>query len=144
SSVLESLGFRSDGQVRLGIRRGATSQVVDAPYVVLALPFTLLREVHLDLGLPRVKRKAIAELGYGTNAKLMVGFAHRVWRTAPQSNGSLTTDLPHPPPAPAAPVHGGDEPRPGRILGRAHQLHGRRARRGPGPGNGGGAGRGHG
>ena len=63
--------------------------------VVLALPFTLLREVRLDVELPAVKRKAIAELGYGTNAKLMVGFSERVWRDRPgRSNGSVATDLP--------------------------------------------------
>jgi monoamine oxidase len=50
--------------------------------------------VRLDLELPPVKRKAIAELGYGTNAKLMVGFSDRVWRSAHRSNGSVTTDLP--------------------------------------------------
>jgi monoamine oxidase len=92
-SVLEAVSRRPDGQLRLSLRRGAASRVVDAPYVVLALPFTLLRDVRLDLELPPVKRKAIAELGYGTNAKLMVGFADRVWRKAHGSNGSLTTDL---------------------------------------------------
>ena len=50
---------------------------VAADRVVLALPFTLLRDVRLDVELPPVKRKAIDELGYGTNAKLMVGFSER-------------------------------------------------------------------
>jgi monoamine oxidase len=92
-TVLEAISHRADGQLRLSLRRGSASSVVDAPYVILALPFTLLREVRLDLGLPPAKRKAIMELGYGTNAKLMVGFAERVWRKAHRSNGSVTTDL---------------------------------------------------
>ena len=37
--------------------------------------------MKLDVELPPAKRKAIAGLGYGTNAKLMVGFDERVWRT---------------------------------------------------------------
>lgn len=93
-SALEAVVRRPDGVLRLSLRRGAASRVVDARYVILALPFTLLREVRLDLDLPPVKRKAIAELGYGTNAKLMVGFAERVWRATHRSNGSVTTDLP--------------------------------------------------
>src|SRR6185436_13709219 len=48
--------------------------------VVLTLPFSVLRNIELDtsLKLPDWKRKAIDELGYGTNAKQMVGFQGRV------------------------------------------------------------------
>ena len=82
NSVLEAVGL-GRGRPALAERRGggASSRVVPASHVVLALPFTLLRDVRIDVELPPVKRKAIAELGYGTNAKLMVGFSDRVWRT---------------------------------------------------------------
>lgn len=53
---------------------------VQADFVVLALPFSTLREVDLRVALPAAKRRAIAELGYGTNAKLFLGFRSRVWR----------------------------------------------------------------
>lgn len=98
---LEAVSAKSDGEYRLTFRRGAGTFEVEAERVVLALPFTLLRDVRLDLELPPVKRQAIDELGYGTNAKLMVGFSDRVWRQprgasgrAPGSNGSVLTDLP--------------------------------------------------
>jgi monoamine oxidase len=61
---------------------------------VLAIPFTLLREVRLDMELPAVKKRAIQELGMGTNAKLMVGFSERVWRESHRSNGASMADLP--------------------------------------------------
>jgi monoamine oxidase len=93
TSVLEAIGQAADGRLELTVRRGAASHVVPAAYVVLALPFTLLRDVRIDLELPPAKRKAIAELGYGTNAKLMVGFSDRVWRTRHRTNGSLMSDL---------------------------------------------------
>jgi monoamine oxidase len=38
--------------------------------------------------------KAIQELGYGTNAKLMVGYKSRLWQEA-NSDGSTYTDLPY-------------------------------------------------
>jgi monoamine oxidase len=93
-SVLEAVSRGADGRYRLDVRRGGASRVVAADEVILALPFTLLRGVKLDLDLPAVKRKAIAELGYGTNAKLMVGFSERVWRTVHRANGSVIADLP--------------------------------------------------
>ena len=48
----------------------------DAEHVILAIPFTLLRQVALRLELPPVKRRVINELGYGTNAKLLASTPH--------------------------------------------------------------------
>jgi monoamine oxidase len=64
--------------------------------VVLAIPFTTLREVdlHANLDLPADQRAAIALLGYGTNAKMMVGFESRPWISA-GGNGSAYCDLEH-------------------------------------------------
>ncbi|MBI3272165.1 MAG: FAD-dependent oxidoreductase [Planctomycetes bacterium] len=90
---LEAMRRRSDGAFVCSVLRDRTPVEFFAPRVVLALPFTLLREVRLDLELPPVKRRAIRELGYGTNAKLMVGFTERVWRTRHHSRGSVLTDL---------------------------------------------------
>lgn len=53
---------------------------VKAEVVILALPFSVLRRVDLQLPLPPQKVAAIRELGYGTNAKLLLGFKERVWR----------------------------------------------------------------
>ncbi|MEO7794615.1 MAG: NAD(P)/FAD-dependent oxidoreductase, partial [Thermoanaerobaculia bacterium] len=101
---LEAVAAKSSGDFLLTFRRGGATFEVAAERVVLALPFTLLRDVRLDLSLPAVKRKAIDELKYGTNAKLMVGFSDRLWRSprggeqgvsrGPGSNGSVLTDLP--------------------------------------------------
>ena len=91
---LEALRMRADGRCECTFRRGSTSFTAAAPHVVLAIPFTLLRDVRIDVPLPAAKRRAIDELGYGTNAKLMAGFASRPWRTAGRSNGSVLSDLP--------------------------------------------------
>ncbi|MDR7398477.1 MAG: NAD(P)/FAD-dependent oxidoreductase [Armatimonadota bacterium] len=74
-------------------RRGAGVVEADADFVILTVPFTLLREVELQVDLPPVKRRAIQELGYGTNSKLILGFRERAWRKA-DSSGELFTDLP--------------------------------------------------
>lgn len=91
---LEAVRTASDGGYRLHFSAPGGPHEVAAERVVLTLPFTLLREIELGVELPPVKRRAIDELGYGTNAKLMVGFSERLWRTAGGSNGSVLTDLP--------------------------------------------------
>lgn len=91
---LEAISKAADGSFRCSVRRGQTSETVSAQHVLLAIPFTLLRQVKIDVEMPEVKRRAIQELGYGTNAKLMVGFSERLWRTSGGSNGSLLSDLP--------------------------------------------------
>ena len=66
---------------------------VVADRVVLALPFSVMRE-RVDLtgaGFPEVKRRAIAELGMGRNAKLALQFATRHWRTL-GGNGDSFSD----------------------------------------------------
>jgi monoamine oxidase len=69
--------------------------------VICTLPFTMLREVDgvKTLALSRKKQDAIAQLGYGNNAKVMYGFTERWWRNPSiklpaTSNGSIFTDLP--------------------------------------------------
>lgn len=92
--VLEALRQDADAGYTLGFKRAATAFQVRARRVVLALPFTTLRNVKLDLDLPPAKRRAIAQLRYGTNAKLMIGFNERVWRTRHASSGSTYSNLP--------------------------------------------------
>ncbi|MDI1447554.1 NAD(P)/FAD-dependent oxidoreductase [Polyangium sp. 6x1] len=93
-ATLASLREAADGRYVLTFSRGGSTFEVTADHVVLALPFTKLREVSIEVELPEVKKRAIDELGYGTNAKLMVGFSSRPWRDA-GSNGETFSDLPY-------------------------------------------------
>ncbi|MFL5344585.1 MAG: flavin monoamine oxidase family protein [Hyalangium sp.] len=83
-----------DGRYRLTFDTPGGTREVKVEHAVLALPFTILRQIPLEVPLPEVKRKAIQELGYGTNAKLMVGFSSRPWRGEPyRSEGSTYSDV---------------------------------------------------
>lgn len=68
---------------------GSVDEVADV--VVLAIPFTILREVNVQVEMPDVKQRAIRELGYGANAKVLVGFRSRPWEKRGYS-GSTYTD----------------------------------------------------
>lgn len=68
------------------------ANAVQADIVLLTLPFTLLREVETNVELPKIKRKAINQLSYGDNSKLLLGFNGRKWRTKYNSVGMAYTD----------------------------------------------------
>jgi monoamine oxidase len=59
---------------------GKTEPVI-ADFVVMTLPFTVLRKLDMKLEMPAVKRQCIQKLGYGINAKLMLGMKNHFWRT---------------------------------------------------------------
>ncbi len=89
--ALVRLELRSDGRYLLSFDGAGGAREVVAERVILTLPFTKLREVELvGVPLPDAKRRAIAELGYGTNTKLMVGFTQRPWRGQGSLGGSYT------------------------------------------------------
>ena len=107
--IAEGLATRLPDQLRLGHELQAVRktpggrielsfQTDDGPVtrgfdaVVLALPFSVLRNVDLDdsLDLPPWKRLAIDELRYGTNAKMMVGFDGRPWASLGSNGGSYS------------------------------------------------------
>ncbi len=96
-TVLRSVAGPAEGPYVLmleSIHSGGESFEVQADHVVFALPFTLLRRVDLTaLALSDEKRTIIAELGYGTNAKVMGHFTSRPWWDLHAESGLLTTDL---------------------------------------------------
>ncbi len=106
--VVDELAKRLDGGIRMRHRLTAVTargsgyvltfdsagRSVDYAFdsVVLALPFTMLREVDIRVPLPAVKARAIAELGYGTNAKVLAGFRSRKWKALGYGGNTLTDE----------------------------------------------------
>ena len=77
---LVALARRGDGRYRLTFARDQARSDVVADHVVLALPFTLLRDVDLaQAGFRARKLQAIRELGMGRNTKLQLQFGDRAW-----------------------------------------------------------------
>jgi monoamine oxidase len=83
------------GRYRITLQGKDGTHELDFGHLVFALPFSVLRDVDLSkLALSEDKRAMIADLGYGTNAKIMGAFRARVWSTQHQASGSITSDLP--------------------------------------------------
>jgi monoamine oxidase len=88
---LEAIRSRGDG-FTLTFQTGGRAVDEDADIVVLAIPFTMLRDVKLDVALPDVKKTAIQELGYGANAKVLVGFRSRIWEKQGYSGATYSDE----------------------------------------------------
>jgi monoamine oxidase len=76
-SILTGISNR-DGKYTLSFKE---KEDVQADYVIIAIPFTMLRDVKIDLSdITPEKRNSIQELGYGQNNKLFLGYEGRPWR----------------------------------------------------------------
>jgi len=89
---LTRLSKNAFGKYELYFRGASAPELADA--VVCTIPFSVLRNVTLDasLGLSADKLRAINTLGYGANAKLMIGFNGRPW-VEQGRNGLIYSDL---------------------------------------------------
>lgn len=90
--LTESLAAALPGQIRVNLPLSKIQSqnggfrltfsdglVTEADYVILALPFTALRRVDIQVDLPDTLTRFIREVNPGTNEKLFAGFEQRVW-----------------------------------------------------------------
>jgi monoamine oxidase len=89
---LVALADNNDGTWTVTTKKGNRSSSQVADRVVLALPFSLLRQVDLTrAGFTGPKALAINELPMGTNSKLQLQFTDRHWRSL-GGNGDSYSD----------------------------------------------------
>jgi monoamine oxidase len=78
--ALVALIANADRSITLSFESGGAIKDVTADWVVLALPFSTLRDVDLSKsGLSAEKRTVIHTMGMGTNAKLHLELGHKTW-----------------------------------------------------------------
>jgi len=88
---LVALRKKSDGSYKLVLDVGGSTRETRADIVVLALPFSTLREVDLSKsGLSATKRHVIDTFGMGTNAKIHIELDHETWPALGYSGDTLT------------------------------------------------------
>lgn len=94
SVSLQAVAPGSSGdRLKLTVQVDSATREAEYDHVVLALPFTTLRNADLTkLSLSKSKRRAIAELGYGTHTKLIGAFRGRPWQTLNNKTGACFTD----------------------------------------------------
>ena len=83
----------------LSFSAGGSTKEVEADYVIMTIPYTVLKNVEgidtLD-GITPQKLKCIQELGYGLNGKMFLGLNNRPWRALqPGYQGYIYTESIH-------------------------------------------------
>lgn len=76
-------------EYRLNFQNG---KEIYADFVIMTIPFSVLRDVKMNVDMSPKKEKCIKELSYGTNAKMFVGMNKRSWRDQGFS-GYVLSDL---------------------------------------------------
>jgi monoamine oxidase len=89
---LEAIRSRGEG-FTLTFQAEGKAVDQDADIVILTLPFTMLREVKVQVELPPLKTTAIRDLGYGANAKVLVGFKSRPWEKLGYSGATYSDEM---------------------------------------------------
>jgi monoamine oxidase len=80
----------------LTFEKDKTTKQIDADILILAIPFTMLRQVERKVNLGFEKSRVIEQLGYGRNAKIIFGVRKSGGKTTWQragSNGAMYSDL---------------------------------------------------
>jgi monoamine oxidase len=89
---LTGIAKNGNGTYTLAFRSGSSKSSVTADRVILALPFSVLRNLDFSgAGFNTVKVTGIQQLGYGTNSKLHTQFSTRLWNQQ-GGNGSSFAD----------------------------------------------------
>ncbi len=93
---LSSIAENPDGSFTLGFKTPSSKFEEIADRVILAIPFSILRNLdYSKAGFNLLKTTAIEELAYGTNAKLHLQFKSRLWNESGPwgiSTGSSVAD----------------------------------------------------
>jgi monoamine oxidase len=72
-------------------QKNGTTKTAEADKVLITIPFTILKDVELNIEMPAEKMNCIQNLGYGKNVKLFAGFNNRTWRSQGYA-GAVFTD----------------------------------------------------
>ena len=80
-----------NNQYQLTFSSNGQTVKTKADHIILALPYTILRTVKMDVAMPAEKRKCINEFGYGKSSKFVMGMNSKPWR-AINNQGYTFTD----------------------------------------------------
>jgi monoamine oxidase len=89
---LTKLRKLDSGKYELTFSQQNSEKLVMADFVLMTIPFSILRNISFSVPMPTEKRKCIDEIGYGNSCKFVIGVNQKPWRTA-QDQGYTFTDL---------------------------------------------------
>lgn len=106
NQLIDSLAQVLTGQINLNKRLNALNkqgnkylltftdnQIVEADWVILALPISNLKKIDIQVDLPAQMRRYLEEVNLGNNDKLIAGFNQRIWLQSEGFSQEIWTDL---------------------------------------------------
>lgn len=90
--TLTSISHNLNNKYELVFKNKTVTYNFTADYVILAIPFSVLRNIPLRVKMPPEKLNCINNLGYGNSSKFIMGFNGKAWRLA-NKNGQTYSDL---------------------------------------------------
>ena len=82
----------TNNQYELSFKSNNTTVNIKADFVILALPFSVLRKIKMEVPMPAEKRKCIDEFGYGNSSKYVMGFTNKPWRKQNRQGYTFTNE----------------------------------------------------
>ncbi|TAH02811.1 MAG: FAD-dependent oxidoreductase [Sphingobacteriales bacterium] len=90
--TLTNISQTNTNKFNLFFKNKSVTQHITADYVILAIPFSILRNIPLRVKMPAEKLNCINNLGYGNSSKFIMGFNGKPWRKA-NKDGQTYTNL---------------------------------------------------
>lgn len=81
-----------NNQYQLSFSNNNTVININADYVIMALPYSILRSIKIELVMPEGKRKCIDEFGYGNSSKFIMGMNKKPWRAGSKQGYTFTDE----------------------------------------------------
>jgi monoamine oxidase len=78
------------GRYELVFSQAMEEKIVPADFVLLTIPFSILRNISFTIPMPEAKRKCIDEIGYGNSCKFIMGVNQKTWRKAGRQGYTFT------------------------------------------------------
>jgi len=88
--TLTNISQSNTNKYNLVFKNKASVQHIEADYVILAIPFSILRNIPLRVKMPPEKLNCIYNLGYGNSSKFIMGFNGKPWRKANKTGQTYT------------------------------------------------------
>lgn len=80
----------SENKYALSFQSNNETKIIQADYVLMAIPFSILRNIKMNVQMPAEKRKCIDEIGYGNSCKFIIGLNSKPWRSVGKQGYTFT------------------------------------------------------
>lgn len=87
---LSSVRQQENGEYEMVFSSPEGEKSIKADYILMTIPFSILRNISFTVPMPPEKRNCINELGYGNSCKFIMGVNQKSWRNAKQQGYSFT------------------------------------------------------